>query len=63
MIVLAGSVLNAGGPALLEHIRNHVGEVAIRTPRFVLGDVVDDPVAAGALLVSLNHTRKSVFST
>ncbi|MBX3099909.1 MAG: ROK family transcriptional regulator [Salinibacterium sp.] len=63
VIVLAGAVLSAGGPELLTLIRDHVEVVAIRTPRFVLGAVVDDPVAAGALLVSLNHTRNAVFST
>ncbi len=63
VIVLAGAVLNAGGPELLRLISDHVDEIAIRTPRFVLGDVVEDPVAAGALLVSLNHTRRAVFST
>ncbi|MDJ0335249.1 ROK family transcriptional regulator [Salinibacterium sp. G-O1] len=63
VIVLAGAVLNAGGPGLLDLIRDHVDEVAIRTPRFAAREVIDDPVAAGALLVSLNHTRNAVFST
>jgi len=63
VIVLAGSVMTAGGGALLATIRAHVDEVAIRTPRFVLGEVVDEPAVAGAMLASLDHTRNGVFST
>lgn len=62
-VVLAGSVMQAGGDTLLDSIRAHVDDTAIRRPRLKLAEVVDEPVVAGALLMSLDNTRDGVFST
>ncbi len=62
-IVLAGSIMKAGGQALADAIRAQLDIVSIRSPRVVLGQVTDEPVIAGALLVSLEITRDGAFST
>lgn len=63
IIVLAGAIMVAGGDRLREHISAQVEDVAISGPPLALGEVRTDPVIAGALLVSLEHTRNDVFST
>lgn len=62
-IVLAGRTMLAGGEPLVAAIRNKIDVVALRSPRVLLGQVGDEPVIAGALLVSLETTRDQVFST
>lgn len=62
-IVLAGRTLDAGGRALLDAIGAQLDEIAIRSPRLVLGQVAHEAVIAGALLVSLEITRDGAFST
>ena len=62
-IVLAGSVLTAGGAALRAAIETQLLDLAIRSPRLILGEIVDQPVMAGALLVSLDNTRDRIFAT
>lgn len=63
VVVLAGSVMVAGGDALLSSLTRQVEELAITVPRLALGTVEVHPVVTGALLVSLDHTRAKVFTT
>lgn len=62
-IVLAGSVLTAGGETLRDAIQAQLLDVAIRSPRLILGEIVDQPVTAGALLMSLDNARNRIFAT
>ncbi len=62
-IVLAGSILTAGAESLRAAIETQLLDVAIRSPRLILGEIVDQPVISGALLVSLDNTRDRIFAT
>jgi len=62
-VVLAGSILTAGGEPLRSAIEAQLLDVAIRSPHLLLGELVDQPVMAGALLVSLDNTRDRIFAT
>jgi predicted NBD/HSP70 family sugar kinase len=63
VIVLAGTLMAAGGTILRDLLGEQLSEVAIRVPRLALSTIEGDPVIAGALLVSLDHTRDSVLAT
>lgn len=63
VIVLTGSIANAGGAQLVSRLSQQIQEVAIASPRLALGEVSQNPVLTGALLSSLNHTRNTVFTT
>lgn len=63
VIVLAGSIFAAGAESLREAIEFQLLDVAIRSPQLLLGKVVDQPVMAGAQLLSLDNTRDRVFAT
>lgn len=60
-IVLAGSVLAAGGDMLRARISFHLRDVAITSPRLLGSTVEGNPVLAGALHTALDQTRASVF--
>ncbi|HVQ87416.1 MAG TPA: ROK family transcriptional regulator [Actinomycetes bacterium] len=62
-IVLAGSVMAAGGERLRALISRHLEDVAITSPQLLSSSVAGNAVLAGALHTSLDHARTSVFQT
>jgi predicted NBD/HSP70 family sugar kinase len=62
-IVLAGSVMSAGGEPLRAQISRHLADVAITNPQLLSSKVEGNAVLAGALHTSLDHARTSVFRT
>jgi predicted NBD/HSP70 family sugar kinase len=60
-VVLAGSVLAAGGELLRARISFHLRDVAITSPRLLSSTVTGNPVLAGALHTALDQTRATVF--
>jgi predicted NBD/HSP70 family sugar kinase len=60
-IVLAGSVLSAGGELLRTRIGHHLDEFSIATPRLITSCVEGNPVLAGALHTSVDRARDVVF--
>ena len=62
-IILAGSVMAAGGSDLRARIEGQLLEVAITVPAIHLSTVPDNPVLAGALCASLDRTRDLAFTT
>ena len=62
-VVIAGSVVRAGGEELRREIESELAAVAITTPPISTGQVIDAPILRGALLLSLDNTRDLVFAT
>ncbi|MEO8330634.1 MAG: ROK family protein [Candidatus Nanopelagicales bacterium] len=60
-IVLAGSVLAAGGEPLRARISHHLRDVAINNPPLLSSTVQGNPVLAGALHTALDRTRATAF--
>lgn len=60
-IVLAGSVLTAGGEPLRVRIAHHLNEVAISNPPLLTSTVEGNPVLVGALCTALDHARDTAF--
>lgn len=60
-IILAGSVLAAGGEPLRARISVHLRDVAITNPRLLSSTVKGNAVLAGALHTALDQTRAAVF--
>ena len=60
-IVLAGSVLAAGGEPLRVRISHHLSDVAISSPPLLASTVEGNPVVAGALFTALDHARDRAF--
>lgn len=63
LIVLAGSVLSAGGERLAEIVRVELADLAVPRPSVELSAVPEDPVLTGALHTALAATREHVFDT
>ena len=63
LIVLAGSVLGAGGERLAEIVRVELADLAVPRPSVQLSAVPEDPVLTGALHTALAATREHVFDT
>lgn len=62
-IILAGSVADAGGDALLAAVTRELDAVAIATPPVSASMVTDSPIARGAMILSLGLARDRVFAT
>lgn len=60
-IVLAGSVLAAGGEPLRDRISYHLRDMAISHPRLLRSTVKGNAVLAGALQMALDDTRSQIF--
>jgi predicted NBD/HSP70 family sugar kinase len=61
LIVLTGTMLQAGGKALRELIAASLYELVIPRPRLVLSEVAQDPVLAGAIESALALTKQELF--
>ena len=62
-VILAGSIVTAGGSALIDAVASELAAVAIVTPPVTAGIVTDDPITKGAMILSLGLARERVFST
>lgn len=62
-VILAGAIVTAGGPLLVDAVARELGAVAIVTPPVTAGIVIDSPITRGAMILSLELAREQVFST
>ena len=63
MVVLGGSVMQAGGEPLRSRVAHQVTELAMARPAVVVSTVADNPVLTGALGAALERARDAVFAT
>ena len=63
LVVLAGEVAQAGGPALAERVEREVAAITIVSPRVMITEVLAEPVLHGALRVALDAVRDEVFGS
>ncbi|WIM95575.1 ROK family transcriptional regulator [Actinoplanes oblitus] len=63
LVVLAGEVGRAGGPALAERVEREVAEITLVSPKVVVTGVNTDPVLFGALHTALDAVRDEVFGS
>jgi predicted NBD/HSP70 family sugar kinase len=63
LVVLAGDVGRAGGPALAERVEREVAAITIVAPRVVITQVPAEPVLRGALRMALEAVRDEVFGS
>ncbi len=63
LVVLAGSVLRAGGEALRARVARELSELAMVSPMLVVSSLDGNPVLAGAQHAALDLVRNHVFSS
>jgi predicted NBD/HSP70 family sugar kinase len=63
LVVLAGEVGQAGGPALAERVAREVAAITLVSPRVVITEVPVEPVLHGALRTALDAVRDEVFGS
>jgi predicted NBD/HSP70 family sugar kinase len=63
LVVLAGEVSQAGGPALAERVEREVAAITLVTPKVVITGVESEPVLHGALRTALDAVRDEVFGS
>jgi predicted NBD/HSP70 family sugar kinase len=63
LVVLAGEVSRAGGPALAERVEREVAAITLVTPKVVITEVATEPVLHGALHTALDAVRDEVFGS
>jgi predicted NBD/HSP70 family sugar kinase len=63
LVVLAGEVSQAGGPALAERVEREVAAITLVTPKVVITEVESEPVLHGALRTALDAVRDEVFGS
>jgi predicted NBD/HSP70 family sugar kinase len=63
LVVLAGDVGQAGGPALAERVEREVAAITLVSPRVVITQVAVEPVLHGALRMALDAVRDEVFGS
>jgi predicted NBD/HSP70 family sugar kinase len=63
LVVLAGEVGQAGGPALAERVEREVAAITLVSPRVVITEVAAEPVLHGALRMALDAVRDDVFGS
>lgn len=63
LVVLAGEVSQAGGPALAERVEREVAAITLVTPKVVITEVASEPVLHGALYTALDAVRDEVFGS
>ncbi|GAA0508986.1 hypothetical protein Ade02nite_62470 [Paractinoplanes deccanensis] len=63
LVVLAGEVSQAGGPALAERVEQEVAAITLVHPKVVITGVESDPVLHGALWTALDAVRDEVFGS
>ncbi len=62
-VILAGTIVTAGGATLVDAVARELAAVAIVTPPVSAGTVTDSPIIRGAMILSLGLARERVFST
>jgi predicted NBD/HSP70 family sugar kinase len=63
LVVLAGDIGQAGGPALAQRVEHEVAAITPISPRVVSTEVASEPVLNGALLTGLDAVREEVFGS
>ena len=63
LVVLAGSVLRAGGEPLRTRVARELSELAMVSPALVVSTMDGSPVLAGAQYAALDLVRDDVFSS
>ena len=63
LVVLAGEVGQAGGPALADRVALEVAAITLVTPQVVVTGVESEPVLHGALHTALHAVRDEVFGS
>ena len=63
LVVLAGEVSQAGGPALAERVAQEVAAITVVSPKVVITEVAVEPVLHGALRMALDAVRDEVFGS
>src|SRR4051794_14372748 len=63
LVVRAGEVGQAGGPALAERVAREVAAITLVSPRVVITEVPVEPVLHGALRTALDAVRDEVFGS
>ena len=63
LVVLAGEVSQAGGPALAERVEREVAAITLVSPKVVITEVAVEPVLHGALRMALDAVRDEVFGS
>nr|WP_296063882.1 ROK family transcriptional regulator [uncultured Actinoplanes sp.] len=63
LVVLAGEVSQAGGPALADRVEAEVAAITLVTPKVVITGVESEPVLHGALHTALDAVRDEVFGS
>ena len=63
LVVLAGDIGQAGGPALAQRVQHEVAAITVVAPRVVPTEVESEPVLLGAILVGLDAVREEVFGS
>jgi predicted NBD/HSP70 family sugar kinase len=63
LVVLAGEVGQAGGPALAERVEREVAAITLVSPRVVITEIAVEPVLRGALRMALDAVRDDVFGS
>lgn len=62
-LILAGSVVDAGGQSLVDAVARELKAVSIATPPVSAGLATDSPITGGAMILSLGLARDRVFNT
>jgi predicted NBD/HSP70 family sugar kinase len=63
LVVLAGEVSQAGGPALADRVEREVAAITLVNPKVVITGVESEPVLHGALHTALDAVRDEVFGS
>ncbi|HEU0241692.1 MAG TPA: ROK family transcriptional regulator [Micromonosporaceae bacterium] len=63
LVVLAGEVNVAGGPALAQRVEHEVAAIAPVSPRVVMSSGPEEPVVDGALRTALDEVRDDMFGS
>ncbi len=63
LVVLAGDIGQAGGPALAQRVQHEVAAITVVSPRVVPTEVESEPVLHGAILTGLDAVREEVFGS
>lgn len=63
LVVLAGEIGRAGGPALAERVEREVAAITLVAPKVVVTGVTSEPVLHGALRTALDAVRDEVFGS
>jgi predicted NBD/HSP70 family sugar kinase len=63
LVVLAGEVGQAGGPALAERVQREVASITLVSPKVVITEIAVEPVLHGALRMALDAVRDEVFGS